>query len=159
MKKLIYFFIILILIIILGVYLIPQFNLAGKVIGDQFNSGQINNISVTKENLPLFLENLQMIKELPIDAVILLKLYNFNTGQRQWEESYVIKKSSVTQGNIDNPDITIVLASKYVPQLNDFCATLQKAKANNDIGYDTKMSNLAFLWKYRGVLKYKGCFG
>ena len=77
-----------IVIAVLLIYFIPKINPSGKAI----ISSNSNPVIVTKENFPVYLENQKIIKELPKDAVISLKLYNFDSGERQWEESYVYKK-------------------------------------------------------------------
>ena len=41
----------------------------------------------------------------------------------------------------------------------DFCNTMKKAKANDDLGYDTKLSSLELAWKFKSMMKYKECFG
>ena len=116
-------------------------------------------VIVTKENLPLYIQGQQMVKDLPGNAAIGLKLYNFDTSERQWEESYVIKKGKVELGNTDSCDIIIVLNSKYVPELGNFCGAVQKAKANGDFRIETFMSEAALMWKFKGMMKYKSCLG
>jgi len=114
-------------------------------------------VVINQDNLPDFLKTQNIVKDLPSNAVIMLKLYNYDTGERQWESSYVIKKGSVTKGSVEEPDITLILASKYVPKLSNFCGTIQTAKKNNDFGVETTMSQTALLWKYKSVMKYKDC--
>jgi hypothetical protein len=136
------------------------------------NSKPVNNVNnsenvgvpvkpvvITKENLPLYIQGQQMVKDLPGNAVIGLKLYNFDTGERQWEESYVISKGKVEIGNTDSCDIVIVLNSKYVPELGNFCGAVQKAKTNGDFRIETSMGETALMWKFKGMMKYKSCLG
>ena len=104
-----------------------------------------------------------MIQELPEDALISLRLYNFDTGVRQWEKSYAITKGNVEEANLQNLDSTkldaeIIIHSKYVLSA-EFCTAIKQAKANNDFGYELKASKTSLLWKYKGMMKYKDCFG
>jgi len=107
-----------------------------------------------------------MIKMLPENSIISLKFYNFNTGSRVWEKSYILNKGKVSEINEGtykdmSPDITLSMHSKYLNELTDqnLCSIIRKAKSNNDLGIEMHISYAALLWKYRTVLKYKDCFG
>ncbi|MFA5259560.1 MAG: hypothetical protein WC979_08410 [Candidatus Pacearchaeota archaeon] len=125
----------------------------------QSNTGTYEPIVITKENLPDFFKVQGFVQDFPSDGVVLVKLYSFESGERVYEESYVIKKGSVEKGSVENADITIILSSKYVPELGDFCGAVKKAKQNGDIGFETSMGKVALAWKYKGMTKYKDCFG
>ena len=116
-------------------------------------------VAITKENLPDFFKTQGFVQDLPTNGVVLVKLYNFDSGERVYEESYVIRKGSVEKGTVDNADMTIILSSKYVPQLGDFCGAVKSAKQNGDIGFETSMSKVALAWKYKSMTQYKDCFG
>ncbi len=118
-----------------------------------------NLISLTKENFPSFLQSQQIIKDLPANSLISLKLYNMEAETKNWEESYIIKKGKVEKGNLENPDIIIYLNSKYIKDLGNICDAAKQAKANGDISYDTKISQLSIMWKYKNMIKYSRCFG
>jgi len=120
----------------------------------------IPEIKITYDNMEYILSQNSIVQDLPSDGVLLLKFYNFNSGERQWEKSYVIKKGSVKEGS-ENADVTISLNSRYLGTLTtrNFCEIIQLAKANNDVMFDTSISTTALAWKYRGVIKYKSCFG
>jgi len=116
-------------------------------------------VKLTKDNLPGFLQSQALINDIPKNGVILLKLYNFDSGSRTWEENYVIEKASVKKGSVDNPDVILSIHSKYVSELGDFCNAIKTARANGDFGFESGMSEAALLWKYKGMMKYKNCFG
>ena len=89
-------------------------------------------------------------------------MYNFDTGVRQWEKSYVITKGNVEEVNAQNLDenkldLEIIINSKYALSA-EFCTAIKQARANNDFGYELKASKASLLWKYRGMMKYKNCF-
>ncbi|MAH50712.1 hypothetical protein CMI37_33140 [Candidatus Pacearchaeota archaeon] len=119
----------------------------------------VQGVVVNKQNLPVFLQNVNFVDELPKNAEIELKLYNFDSGSRQWEESYVIQKGKVHQGGAVDPDVVAVIDSDYLSELANFCPTIQKAKVAGDFGIEYKKSKTGLLWKYKGMLKYKKCFG
>lgn len=166
-KRFLFLLLIIIILIIVGfiIYNLPKINnfLSGRVVSEEFSV-------INKENLGNYLEKQNIIKDLPKDAVILVRLYNLNSGSRQLEEEYLIKKSEVRKinsksadleeiGNSDNPDIIIYLNSKYVPELKDLCSAIKNAKTNNDLSFESKISNIRFLWKYGGMFKYRRCLG
>ena len=120
----------------------------------------------TYENIEDVLSGNDMIKMLPENSIISLKFYNFNTGSRVWEKSYILKKGyakELKEGITKdiNLDITLSMHSKYLNELTDqnLCSIIRKAKSNNDLGIEMHISYAALLWKYRTVLKYKDCFG
>lgn len=152
----------LIIVLVLVYYAITSTisSISGKAVS---SSGTGRQVAVTKENLYLYIESQKMIQELPKDALISLKLYNFNTGVRQWEKAYLITKGDVKEVNeqdIDQSklDAEIIINSKY-PLSAEFCAAIKQARANNDFGYELKASKVSLLWKYKGMMKYKDCFG
>ena len=158
-KKQIIAVIIIIAVISLLIFLEHKSAFSGKAIAPSKIQVSTKPAVVTKENFPAYLQNSQLVKDLPKDAAISLKLYNFDAGERQWEESYIIEKSKVQEGLAQNPDLEIWLHSKYIPQASNFCSAAKKAKSNGDIAFELKLSKVKFLWKYRGMMKYKECFG
>jgi len=117
--------------------------------------------NVTKENLVPFLESQQFVKDMPNDAVILLKLFDTDTGEKEWGENYVIKKSNVEQTQLKgSPDITINIDSKYLSTIGqDFCGTLKTAKNNGEMYTETDLSTTKLMWKFKSMLKYRDCLG
>ncbi|HLC53414.1 MAG TPA: hypothetical protein VJK03_02625 [Candidatus Nanoarchaeia archaeon] len=101
------------------------------------------------------------IKDLPAEGVILLQFYNFAEGNRVLENSYVLKKNSVTKNTVDAPDATIMLHAKYLDSLTNknFCSVIADARNNGDFAIENRLSASAFAWKYRSMLKYKSCLG
>jgi len=117
-------------------------------------------VPITKATFSSYAQSQPIIKDVPDNAEVLLKLYNFNTGARKWETSYIVKKGSVTEGTLSNPEITLILNSKYLADLNKigFCATVKKANQNGDLGMEFGVSEVTLAWKYRVMMKYKECF-
>ena len=155
--------IVLVLIVIGAVAGYMIFNKNMQVTANTNNQNTQNQnyvpVTVTKANLVSFLEAQNIIKDLPSDAVILLRFYNFDSGERAWEESYVIKKGKVEVGTVDTYDIKLALSSRYVSSLGDFCKTIQTANANNDLGIEYGLGQTALMWKYKSMMNYKSCFG
>jgi len=115
---------------------------------------------ITAATFPSYAQSQPIIKDVPEGSEILLKLYNFNTGERQWETSYIVKKGSVIEGTLSTPEVTLILNSKYLADLNKigFCATIKKARNNGDLGVETTLGMTNLLWRYRALMKYKECF-
>lgn len=122
--------------------------------------GEVKQVQLTKDNFNLFLMQQPIVKALPEEAVILFRMYNFDTGVRQWDKSYVITKGSVREGTIEKPDFDIIISSKYMYLIaQDMCSAVKKAKANGDFAVDTSLGKTAILWKYKSMMEYRDCFG
>jgi hypothetical protein len=117
-------------------------------------------VPITQATFQSYAQSQPIIKDVPEGAEVLLKLYNFNTGQRQWEKSYIVKKGSVVEGTISTPEVTLTLNSAYLADLNKigFCATVKKANTNGDLGMEFGISEVTLAWRYRALMKYKECF-
>jgi hypothetical protein len=119
--------------------------------------------NITYQNIEQEWSGMGLVQDLPKDAEILLRFYNFNTGERQWEKSYVITKGELKEGWTDSPDITVVISSKYLNgggfTDQNFCSVVKKAQADGNLGFETHISDLAILWKYSGMKKYLSCLG
>jgi hypothetical protein len=112
-------------------------------------------------NLEEVLNKNPLINELPDDSKIVLSFYNFYTGDREWEASYLLNKKSVVKGSLDDYDIKLVMHSKYITVLNEnnLCDIIQRAQRNGDFGSETQASKLSLAWKYKSILDYKDCLG
>jgi len=162
--RLLIILIIILFILVLGkIFIFSNPSIAGKAIS-LFSSKKTTNtgnqviVAITKENFHLFLESQQIIKDLPKSSIISLKTYNFDKGQRTIEKTYTITKASVKEGEPSNPDIIILLSSKYIGTSNDLCSLIKTANKNGDLAYELKISKASLLLKYAGIMKYKGCF-
>lgn len=100
-----------------------------------------------------------MIKDLPEDSIIQIDFYNFNSGERIWEDSYVITKEGISKGTTSDAQIKIILHSKYLTVLNEdnFCKVVKRASSNGDLGYETGLSSIELAWKFKSMMKYKDC--
>jgi len=137
----------------------PQ--LIGKVteVQQESISEETQPVVITQENFPVYLQQQQIIQELPKKAILSLRLYNFDTGERKWVADYTIEKGAVSEGIPENSDAEIIIHSKYAGKLiNNFCQTIQQAKANGDVAFELKSDKLSLSWKYRSLMKYKDCF-
>jgi hypothetical protein len=107
------------------------------------------------------LQDNEIIKKLPSDAVLSLRFFSFLNGERIWEKEFVLKRNYADGGEAKNPDITIILHSKYanIIESNNFCGVVRLAKANDDISFETNLSTIALAWKYKSLLGYRSCFG
>jgi hypothetical protein len=101
----------------------------------------------------------EIVSRLPKDSIILLKFFTFEGDERVWQKNYIIKKSSVVEGTMEDPDIIIRLHSKYVNRFyyQDFCKVIKEAKNNDDAGFDAELSPVALAWKFKSLIEYKSC--
>lgn len=110
-------------------------------------------------NLPNILSQNPMVQDLPKGETILLRFYNFNTGYREFEKSFILTTGNAKEGFLDNPEITIVIHSKYLPEINsnNLCETISKAEANNDVGVYTDLGATKLILKFKSMMEYKDC--
>lgn len=119
-----------------------------------------NNSVIAEYKLEEYLQAQKFVADMPSNGEISLRLFNFDSGERAWENSYIIKKNSVVKGVSQNPDAEIIINSKYIYEIgNGLCNAVSVASSNGDVGIDLKMSQTDFLWKYKSMMEYKGCFG
>ena len=90
-----------------------------------------------------------------------ISFYNFYSGEKEWERSYILTKGHAEEGLTDEYDIKLILHSKYLTVLNsnNLCIVIQTAQINGDFSSQTAISKTKLLWKYKGMLEYKDCLG
>lgn len=108
-------------------------------------------------NLPDFLNAQQAVKDLPEDASLGLQIAGESNAD---SGDYAIHGPRVSPGVEPNPDIAITLRSNYLPLMaTGFCSAIQRARAEGGLRFRLKIGSPALLWKYRGELGNKACFG
>lgn len=148
MKKLVVVLLVIIILVLAGVGAAFFYLNSGQ---EETNNNQnAVYVNVTKENFALIMEQNQFIKALPDNAVISLKF---------GEDYYIIKKSSVQEEKINDYDFEISIPDKYLSMIGNLCSAIETAKANGDMGWDSKLSKTQLMWKYKSMLKYRNCFG
>src|SRR4030042_6516863 len=120
------------------------------------NSIDAPTIDIEYSNLPQVFSSSRMVNELPADANVVLRFYNFNSGEREWEKSYIIRKGEAKEEYNTDTDMIVFMHSKYLGPLNNnnFCLIIKEAQKNGDFGYESKVSDARLLWKYKSMIKY-----
>ncbi|MBM3234017.1 hypothetical protein FJZ19_02895 [Candidatus Pacearchaeota archaeon] len=150
---------VIILVIILAIAGIAVYNY--KITGNAVKTKQTSPaVPITYNNIAQVLSSSDLVGALPEGGSILLRFYNYNSGSRQWEKSFIIKKRSVKEG-IEDADIILSLHSKYLSGLTtgNFCSMINIAKKNGDLGFETSLSTLSLAWKYKSMYKFRDCLG
>ena len=139
------FIIILIILIILVVGLGIYYSFFKPV-----KTGKHIPIALNEENLPGYLESLNIVQDLPKEANI-----QINFG----DNKYSIKKGNVQEGGEENSDVEVSVPEDYIGKIGQegLCSALQEAVQDGEINFETSLSNSELLWKYKGLLKYKDC--
>lgn len=124
-------------------------------------SSSAPEVGINYGNIEQIFSGSSMIKDLPKDSVVLLKFYNFDAGQKEWEKSYVMKTGEVKEGYADNADLIVTIHSGYLKQMTNknFCSMIKTANANGDLGIESELPKVKLLWKFKSMLKYRDCFG
>lgn len=53
---------------------------------------------ITLDNFPIYLKKQKIVQNLPSDSVVSLRLYNFDSGEREWARNYIVEKDVVSRG-------------------------------------------------------------
>lgn len=158
MKKVL---IVVILIVLVGLvagavyYVLPE-----RQVMD-IDATEMPTIKVNYTNFAEVISGNSIVRDLPADAVLQLKFYNYDSGSQEWEKSFVMKRGLVVDGSVDGADIVLSLNSKYLNELTNknFCDVIKKANSNGDLGFESSLSTAGLAWKFKSVMKYKDCFG
>lgn len=154
--------IVIIIVVLIVLLAIENRNTLGAFLGlKPTTSSSVPEVDINYGNIEQIFSGSSMIKDLPKDSVVLLKFYNFDTGQREWEKSYVMKTGEVKEGYTDNADLIITIHSEYLEQMTNknFCSMIKTANANGGLGIESELSKVKLLWKFKSMLKYRDCFG
>lgn len=153
---------VLFLVVAISALIYIDLNTERKTITNNAVSTNIEpmNVELTVENLAQVLSEQKMVKEMPKNGAIMLKL--FDIENREWvvKKAYIITRGKVVEGSVNDADMTITINSAYLNDIGkDLCAAVRKANDNFDLDFDSKMTTTALLWKYKSMLKYRDCFG
>jgi len=118
-------------------------------------------VDITYDNLPNYFSKNAVVQDIPEDTKILLRFYNFNSGTREYEKSFILTKGNVEEGYVENPDLTLIIHSKYLESWNsrNFCTIMSQANRNGDLAYMSELSTTKLLWKFKSMNEHKSCFG
>lgn len=114
-------------------------------------SQQKSAVKLTEDSFASYLSFNLLVQDLPSNANIAIK-----TSKNE----YIMTRGSVREGKAENPDITVIFPSKYIPSLSqDFCGTLSSALKNGDMKIELHASKPSLGWKYGRFYQYRGCLG
>lgn len=162
-RKLSIIILILIIIISISAFVFEgdsrEINAGNRISGNSVQ--RIPATDITYSNIASFLSRNAVIKDIPQEIRILLKFYNFDSGSREYERIFILERGQVSEGEIDNPSLSIDIHSKYLSDLNsgNFCQIMTRAKNNGDLGITSELSIPQLLWKFKGMNEHKSCFG
>ena len=129
----------------------------GKII-----QGDIEIIPLTPEErqkVEQVILSSEFIKDVPAKNPIVLRFFDFENGQRIWQDGFLIGKDGIIiEGD---PTIFLSLHTKYIAEFNgnNLCEIIQRAKSNNDLGFHSESNKASLFLKYSSMLKHRKCFG
>jgi hypothetical protein len=163
--------IIIIVLIILGIwyFYLGGITFSGKAVSATAQTYKLpasvesNNNQHSSPDYSSLLINLpknQMIQDLPEGKSLYLQTFSFSSGTRVWEKSFIVGKSTMKEGKLDNAEVTLTIHSKYVNQItsSNLCDILRTANKNKDLGFESSLDYVSLAWKYSSLMKYKSCF-
>src|SRR3989338_11004811 len=109
-------------------------------------------VDLTKDNLPTYLERFKPVHDIPEEGVIELAV---------GDEGYTISKGKVIRGAPADADVklTLPVSSFEVIGQQGWCAGLQQARADGNLGIELHGSETELAWKYRSLFNYRRCLG
>lgn len=118
-------------------------------------------VAITYNNFAQVMNSNPMVQAIPDDSSILLEFYNYNSGERQVEKSYILKNDGIEEGILGNPEVTLSLNSKYLDGLTNknFCTMISQANTAGDLGFESALSTTEIAWKFKSMYTYKDCLG
>ena len=130
--------------------------------GKSVKSQQVEIIPLSSEERQKVLQAIlssEFIQDIPEDAPISLRFFNFENNQRIWQDGFLIGQNQLLSKG--NPAISLIMHSKYISELNqeNLCEIIEKANKNNDLGFYSEYSKPKLFLKYSSMLKHKECFG
>jgi len=152
-----YLGIILALFVLAGLIFALNFGISGKVIGFENSKTQLLE---SRSEMSKIISESSFIKDMPEKGFILIKLIEENK-----EESYIIIGKSLKmleeQSNSgESPDMMINLDLTGIEYKGrDLCEVAKEANEKEKISFKTNRESISLLWKYRNMLKYRGCIG
>jgi len=163
MKKKVKIGIIIAAIVVVLILAIVNKTILGSFLGlkKETSADDIPTVELGYHNLAQAFSGSSMVQDLPKDSKIVLRFYNFNSGQREWEKSYIMTKGNVEEGYTDDADLVVIMHSRYLQGLTNknFCSAVQIAQKNGDFGTESELSKATLLWKFKSMMKYRECFG
>lgn len=117
-------------------------------------------INVSYGNFAEVISKNSMVKALPENSDVLLSFYNFNSGERIVEKSFIIEPK-IKETNRSEAEVVVFIHSKYLSELTNknLCAVIKKANSAGDleISFSNKSSEAGLMWKYKSLMKYTEC--
>ncbi len=169
------------MVILLGFYLgniyFSNENISSEAISSQSQQSEKSpsrqEVVVPKEIVTASEEDYQRLEEilpqneiiqlLPESARIKLSFFNFNSGSREWERTYILTTGNAIQGeaSLSEVDMALIMHSRNLPLLkgDNFCEIIQSAQRNGDFAMETEKSTVSLGWKYKSIIGYRDCLG
>lgn len=148
----------IIVLILVGLFLYSKFYSTGKTI--ERSSVQITPLEQShKQKVINIITSSEMITDMPEEDPISLRFFSFHNGKRVWHDGFLIGKDELLSEG--DPSIELTLHSKYISEFNNdnLCETIKRANGNKDLGFYSQHNKAKLLWKYKGMLKHRECFG
>ncbi len=116
-------------------------------------------IQINYSNIETQLSQTYLVQAIPSEETASLKFYNFDSGERTIEKSFLIKQGSLIESD-EAAEVVLFLHSKYISELTNknFCETLKKANQNGDLLIETNLSEIYLAWKFKSMYEFKDCF-
>jgi len=126
------------------------------------NSGEYRYVPLEQVEVQIVAETIlssEFIQDVPEDDPIALSFYSFDSGGRVWRDSFLIGRGQLLQEG--EPSIYLAIDAKYIREMSgsNLCDVVKTANSNGDLGFESSYGKARLLLKYKGMMKYRDCFG
>ncbi|MBD3252648.1 hypothetical protein GF386_02875 [Candidatus Pacearchaeota archaeon] len=106
------------------------------------------------------MKNQDLVKDVPKKGSIKIRFFHFTQGCRIWDKTYILSGGIIEEKNTDT-DIYVQMHTDYAKKINEsnLCDIIIEARNNGDLGQWTDLGKTTLLWRYKSMMKYKGCLG
>lgn len=154
-------------IIVVATLLIIVFVALVFILGPKVFSGKLISSDSPAEfvylndenNLEVYLENQEIIKDIPDNMVVVLKTYDVENREWIYKKSFIINGDDVDEGDSASYDAIIYIHSGQIENLKtqSLCEMIKTANANQELYIDSPLPETTLAWKFRNLWKYRAC--
>ena len=150
---------IVLLVVIVGIYFI-FFN--SEETSSSGDNQQLRYVSLSQTQVEIVFYSIMssdFIQDVPESHPIAITFYTFEGNEKVVQDSFLLGEGQLLQEG--EPEIYIGIPSKYIDGVEEkgLCDTMKEAVNNGEITFYSESNQASLLLKYRGMLKYRDCFG
>ncbi|MCK4649601.1 hypothetical protein KAT36_00050 [Candidatus Pacearchaeota archaeon] len=120
-----------------------------------YEEEEVLESDVDVDNLIEVLSENEIVRNLPEGALIRVELYGNISGD------YLVSRGNISKYDGSEVDFVLGIDSRYLDELSsvNYCEIGERVLDSGDFWYKLNMGKFGLFWKYKGMIKYRACFG